>query len=174
MAAACAVNMTDANININYRLSVLANNIVPPGTAPFGAYNPAIAPTFSFNLTRAEELIRDAYDNPLNSTDYSMYFYNGTQIPPGLVDNSFSTGAGQKVIEFYAQAGQDTFIKVLTTMADNLNGISNQWGLRWQVVLVPSGQQYTLASAHRIDSYMGGWIADYNNILNWMQPMYYS
>jgi ABC-type transport system substrate-binding protein len=174
MATASAVNMTNANININYRLSVLANNIVPPGTAPFGSYNPAITPTFSFNLTRAEELIRDAYENPLNSTNYAMHFFNGTEIPPGLVDNSFSTGAGAKVIEFYVQAGQDTFIKVLTTMADNLNGISNQWGLRWQVVLVPSGQQYTLASAHRIDSYMGGWIADYNNILNWMQPMYYS
>ena len=174
LAAACAINITDASITINNRLAIPANNIVPPGTAPQGSYNPDITPAFSFNLTKAEELIQDAYENPLNSADDPMYYYNGTQIPAGVVDNAFSTGAGAKVIQFYVQAGADTYIKVLSTMADNLNGISNEWGLSWQVVLVPSGQQYTLASAHKIDSYVGGWVADYNNIMNWLQPMYYS
>ncbi|MCW3980770.1 MAG: ABC transporter substrate-binding protein [Candidatus Bathyarchaeota archaeon] len=177
-AAACAINITEASITVNNRLAISANNIVPPGTAPQGSYNPNITPAFSFNLTKdgrtIEELIQDAYENPLNSADYDMYYYNGTQIPAGVVDNAFSTGAGEKVIQFYVQSGADTYIKVLSTMADTLNGISNQWGLRWQVVLVPSGQQYTLASAHKIDSYVGGWVADYNNIMNWLQPMYYS
>jgi len=31
-----------------------------------------------------------------------------------------------------------------------------------------------LASRHLIDGYMGGWIADYNHVLNWYGPMYYS
>ncbi len=174
MAAACAVNMTYANININYRLSLLAKNIIPPGTAPAGSYNPDIGPTFSFNLIKAAELISDAYANPLNSTDYDMYYYNGTKIPAGVVDNSFSPSNPQ-TIKIYVQTAAETFIKVLTTMTDNLNTISRRtYGLTWEVVLVPGGQQYTLASRHQIDSYMGGWIGDYNHILDWLQPMYYS
>lgn len=172
MAAASSVNMTYANIYVNYRLSILANNIVPPGTAPEGAYNPDIKPIFTFDLAKAEEMIVDAYNNPLNSADYTMHYYNGSVIPAGVVDNSFSP-SNPKKIEFYVQSGAETFIKILTTMTDNLNEISQDtYGLTWEVVVVPGGQQYTLASRHQIDSYMGGWIADYNHVLNWMQPMY--
>jgi len=174
MACASAVNMTFANIYINYRLSILANNIVPPGTAPTGAYNPDVEPTFSFDLAKAEELIVDAYNNPLTSATHTMKYYNGSVIPPGVVDNSFSP-TNPKTVKLYVQSGADTFIKVLTTMTDNLNAISRRtYGLVWEVVIVPGGQQYTLASRHQIDGYMGGWIADYNHVLNWMQPMYYS
>jgi ABC-type transport system substrate-binding protein len=174
LAAASAVNMTYANININYRLSVLANNIIPPGTAPEGSHNADIKPVFSFDMDLANQSIIDAYENPLNSTDYDMYYYNGTKIPAGVVDNAFSKD-NPKSIKLYVQTGAETFIKVLTTMADNLNTLSRKtYGLTWEVVLVPGGQQYTLAQRHQIDSYMGGWIADYNNVLNWMQPMYYS
>jgi ABC-type oligopeptide transport system substrate-binding subunit len=172
LAASSAVNMTYANIYVNNRLSVLADNIVPPGTAPDGAYNPDIKPIFSFDLTKAEELIVDAYNNPLKSADSSMHFYNGTVIPSGVVDNSFSP-SNPKKIEIYVQSGADTFTKILTTMTDNLNEISRDtYGLTWEIVTVPGGQQYTLASRHQIDSYMGGWIADYNHVLNWLQPMY--
>jgi len=174
LAAASSVNMTFANIYINYRLSLLASNIVPPGTAPTGSYIPDVEPTFSFDLDLANQSIIDAYNNPLNSENYTMYYYNGTEIPGGVVDNSFST-TNPKTIQLYVQTGAETFIKVLTTMADNLNMLSRrQYGLTWEVVLVPGGQQYTLASRHQIDSYMGGWIADYNHVLNWMQPMYLS
>jgi ABC-type transport system substrate-binding protein len=174
LAAASAVNMTFANIYINYRLSVLASNIVPPGTAPTGSYIPDVEPTFSFDLALANQSIIDAYNNPLNSTDYVMHYYNGSVISPGDVDNSFST-TNPKTIQLYVQTGAETFIKVLTTMADNLNSLSRkQYGLTWEVVLVPGGQQYTLASRHQIDGYMGGWIADYNHVLNWLQPMYLS
>ena len=174
LAAASAVNMTFMNIFVNYRLSILANNIVPPGTAPTGSYNPDVEPIFSFDLDVANQSIIDAYENPLISNGTNMHFYNGTQIPAGVVDNSFSPSNPQK-IQLYVQSGADTFIKVLTTMTDNLNAISRRtYGLVWEVVIVPGGQQYTLASRHQIDSYMGGWIADYNHVLNWMQPMYYS
>ena len=27
---------------------------------------------------------------------------------------------------------------------------------------------------HRIDAYMGGWIADYNHVIDWLMPMYLS
>jgi len=61
-------------------------------------------------------------------------------------------------------------------MADALNAVAddNDLGIRFNVVIVPGGQQYTLASSHLIDSYMGGWIADYNHVLNWLAPMYLS
>ncbi len=173
MAVACSVNMTDMNINVNNRLGILASNIVPPGTFPPGSYNPDVGPTFSFNLTRAEELLNASRDDPLTSFTY----YNGTAVLPGVVDNSFGPNfAFGKTVEFYVQSGADQFQQVLTTMADNLNAIAidNDLGIKFSVVIVPGGQQYTLASSHSIDSYMGGWIADYNHVINWLPAMYLS
>jgi ABC-type oligopeptide transport system substrate-binding subunit len=177
MAVASAVNMTHMNIFVNNRLSILANNIIPPGTAPEGSYNSDVKPTFSFNLTRAEELLNSSRDDPMNPAYYSNTYYNGTPIPDGVVDNSFGPDFTHgKVVELYVQSGATTFIEVLTTLTDNLNAIAKglDMGIRFNVVIVPGGQQYTLASSHLIDGYMGGWIADYNHVLNWLQPMYLS
>jgi ABC-type transport system substrate-binding protein len=178
MAVACAINLTYVNIYVNNRLGILANNIIPPGTFPEGSYNPDIKPIFSFNLTKVEELLKDAYENPLNSTNYDMYFYNGTKIPPGVVDNTFSADK-PRVVEFYVQSGATTFIQILTTMVENLNSkaravTGSRSALQFRIVIVPGGQQYTLASKHQIDAYMGGWIADYNHVIDWLMPMYYS
>jgi len=178
MAVACSVNMTYMNIYVNNRLSVLANNIIPPGTFPAGSYNPNVKPIFSFNLTKATQLLQDAYTHPLNSSSHDMYYYNGTKIPAGLVDNKFGVNNPQ-VVEFYVQTGATTYIQILTTMAENLNSIAraitgSKSALQFRVVIVPGGQQYTLASEHLIDSYMGGWIADYNHVIDWLLPMYYS
>jgi ABC-type oligopeptide transport system substrate-binding subunit len=178
MAVACSVNMTYMNIYVNNRLSLLANNIIPPGTFPEGSYNPDVKPAFSFNLTRVQELLQAAYDHPLNSSDYEMYYYNGTRIPAGVVDNRFDVDH-PKVVEFYVQTGATTFIQILTTMAENLNSIArtitgSRSALQFRVVIVPGGQQYTLASRHQIDAYMGGWIADYNHVIDWLMPMYFS
>lgn len=178
MAVACAINMTYVNIYVNNRLSLLANNLIPPGTFPEGSANPNVKPIFSFNLTKVEELLRDAYENPMTSATHDMYFYNGTKIPAGIVDNTFSADK-PRVVEFYVQSGATTFIQILTTMVENLNSkaravTGSRTPLQFRVVIVPGGQQYTLASKHQIDSYMGGWIADYNHVLNWLMPMCYS
>jgi ABC-type oligopeptide transport system substrate-binding subunit len=98
-------------------------------------------------------------------------------VPGGIIDNSFGPSFSRaKAVEFYVQTGADTFQQVLTTMSDNLNAIARDEdiGIRFNVVIVPGGQQYTLASGHLIDSYMGGWIADYNHVLNWLGPHYLS
>jgi ABC-type transport system substrate-binding protein len=174
MAVSSAVNMTDMNINVNNRLGIVASNIVPPGTFPPGSYNTDVEPTFSFNLTRAEELLNASRDDPLTSF---TFYENGTAVPSGTIDNSFGPNfAFGKPIEFYVQSGADQFQAVLTQMADALNAIcvDNDLGIKFSVVIVPGGQQYTLASAHYIDSYVGGWIADYNHVLNWLSPMYLS
>jgi ABC-type transport system substrate-binding protein len=178
MAVACSVNMTYANIYVNNRLSLLANNIIPPGTFPEGSYNPDIKPIFSFNLTKVEELLRDAYENPMTSATHDMYYYNGTKIPAGVVDNTFSV-AKPRAVELYVQSGWTTAQQILTTMVENLNRITrsiteSRVALQFRVVIVPGGHQYTLAQLHRIDGYMGGWIADYNHVIDWLMPMYFS
>jgi ABC-type transport system substrate-binding protein len=70
MAAACAVNLTHMNLYVNQRLGILADNIIPPGTLPFGAHNPEVTTTFAFDLARARNLLRDARDNPMDPTYY--------------------------------------------------------------------------------------------------------
>jgi hypothetical protein len=93
------------------------------------------------------------------------------------VDNSFGPSfAEAKMVEFYVQSGATTFQQLLTALADNLNAIcmEEDLGIRFTVVIVPGGQQYTLASQHLIDSYVGGWICDYAHVLNWLRPMYCS
>ncbi len=177
MAVACSVNMTYLNIHVNNRLGTLASNIVPPGTYPEGSYNPDVEPAFSYNLTRSEELLNMSRNDPLTSATHSMHFYNGSVIPAGVVDNTFGTGYNSaKIVELYVQSGADTFIEVLTTITDNLNALASRldMGIQFRVVIVPGGHQYTLASLHRIDAYVGGWICDYNHVLNWLQPMYVS
>jgi ABC-type transport system substrate-binding protein len=178
MAVACSVNMTYMNIFVGNRLSILANNIIPPGTFPAGSYDATVKPIFTYNLTKTREMLLDAYEHPLNSSSYAMYYYNGTRIPPGVVDNKFGS-TSPKVIELYVQSGATTFIQILTSMTENLNTIArnitgSRTALQFRVVIVPGGQQYTLAQRHQIDSYMGGWIADYNHVIDWLLPMYFS
>ena len=174
MAVSCSVNITALNINVNNRLGVVADNVVPPGTFPPGSFNPNVKPLYSFNLTRASQLLNASRDSPLTSF---TYYKNGSAVPPGIINNSFGPDfAHPKEVDFYVQADATTFQQVLTAMTDNLNSIADysNLGIRFNVVIVPGGQQYTLASSHLIDSYVGGWIADYNHVLDWLGPMYQS
>lgn len=183
LAIASAVNLTDFNINVNTRLGQVANNLIPPGTAPEGAYNSSMKPPWSFNLTKAAELLVDAMKHPITSFTY----YNGTPIPPSIINNSFGDTDNDGVaeisytIEMYVGTTDVTNQALLTTIATNLNRTAanvgeggNATGLYFTVVPVPGGQRYTLASQHRIYMYSGGWVADYNHVLNWLAPMYYS
>jgi len=184
LAIASAVNLTDININVNNRLGQVAINLVPPGTAPEGSHNPNIKPLWSFNMTRAAELLVDAMNNPITSFTY----YNGTSIPSSVgIDNHFGDTDGDGVvdksytIEIFAPAAAATIQKILTTIATNLNKLApnvkdggNATGLYFTVVPVPGGQQYTLASKSQIYMYTGGWVADYNHVIDWLGPMYKS
>jgi ABC-type transport system substrate-binding protein len=183
MAFACAVNLTEVNIDVNNRLGQVPNQLIPPGLAPAGSYNPDITTPWSLDLPRAAELLVDAMMHPMTSFTY----YNGTRIPAGVIDNRFgdTNGDGKAeityTIEVYCGAA-DTFTqKVLTTISTNLNAMAadvsrggNATGLRFAVVPVPGGQQYTLASRHQIYAYWGGWVADYNHVIDWLGPMYLS
>jgi ABC-type transport system substrate-binding protein len=189
-AIASAVNMTDINTNVNNKLGIVAPNVVPPNTVPVGSYNATNKPSWSFNLTRAEKLLVDAWLHPLKSSTSVMHFYNGTVISADVVDNTLSQSNVQ-TIEMYYASGATTYERLLATIAENLNRITQRTyntttgarstaegaeslGLRFVVVPVPGGQQYTLASQHQIYAYVGGWVADYNHVLNWLGPMYLS
>ncbi len=169
LAIADSINMTDACINIFNRLCKVANNLIPPGTAPEGAYNANITTRWSYNLTKAESLLLDAEKHPLTNFVGS----NGEPLSSGSVDNSFSPSNPQ-TIPMYVGADDTSDQKILETIASNLNGISSNdnLGLTFSVVPVPGGQQYTLASEHQIYMYWGSWIADYNYVIDWLGPMY--
>ncbi len=179
LAIASAVNLTDVNINVNNRLGQVANSLIPPGTAPEGSYNASLNVPWAYNLTKAAELLVDAMKNPI----VSFIYYNGTPIPPGIVNNSFGDTNNDGIaeiaytIEMYVGSADVLSQKILATIAASLNlmardaPLGNATGLTFTVVPVPGGQQYTLASRHQIYMYWGGWVADYNHVLDWLTPM---
>jgi len=120
MAVACSINLTISNIYDNNKLGIVASNIIPPNTFPEGSYNPDVKPLYSFNLTKVEELLVDAYNNPLTSATSDMYFYNGTPIPEGVVDNTFGPET-PRVVELYVAARRTVFQQTLVDMIQNLN-----------------------------------------------------
>jgi ABC-type transport system substrate-binding protein len=165
-AVASSVNMTDANININNRFGETPNNLIPPGTAPAGAYDPTLTVPWTYDLTQMKSLITDACNNPL--TDFVDV--NGHPYPAGTFDNSCNPSNPQTV-EFYVGSGDQSDQRILSIMAGNLNKVSGPLGVTFTIVPVPGGQYYTMASRHEIYFYWGGWVADYNNVLDWLGPM---
>jgi ABC-type transport system substrate-binding protein len=166
LAVADSINLTDANININNRLGQVAINLIPPGTAPEGAYNPDIQPIYSFDLDKMKALITDACRNPLTN----FVDFNGHPYASGTIDDSCHPGNPQ-LVELYVGAGDQTDQRMLSVMAANLNKVSTALGVTFTIVPVPGGQYYTLASKHQIYFYWGGWVADYNHLLDWLGPM---
>jgi ABC-type transport system substrate-binding protein len=171
LAICDAVNLTEINIDVNNRLGSVPNQLIPPGTAPAGVYNASIKLPYSYNLTEAAILIVDAMNHPLTSFTYE----NGTRIPPGIVNNTFGPNNPQTIPIYYI-AGDTLDEKLLTGLATNLNTIAttNNTGLTFTLVPVPGGEQYTLESEHQIYMNWGGWVADYNNVLDWLDAMYLS
>lgn len=166
LAVADSVNMTDANININNKLGTAVTNLIPPGTAPEGAYDPSIKPIYSFDLDKMKALITSACEDPL--TDFVDM--NGHPYPAGTIDNSCSP-SDPHTVEMYVGAGDIFDQRVLSIMAANLNRVSAKLGVTFTIVPVPGGQYYTLASRHQIYLYWGGWVADYNHVIDWLGPM---
>ena len=56
MAFADSVNMTELNIDINNRLGQVANEMLPPGIPPSGAYNASIPTAYSYSLIAVQGL----------------------------------------------------------------------------------------------------------------------
>jgi ABC-type oligopeptide transport system substrate-binding subunit len=145
--------------------------LLPPDTAPEGAYNSSLTVPWKYDLKKAADLIVDAMNNP--RTDFTNF--DGNPYPAGTIDNSFGPSK-PKTIELGVPTGATDYEKIWTTIATNLNAIRDQYntGLTFSVKSVASGQLYSLAEEHRIYAYWGGWVADYNHVTNWLQSMYVS
>lgn len=171
LAVAYSVNLTDANLYVMNGLYKVANGLLPPNTAPAGAYNASLTVPWKFDLKKAAELIVDAMEHPMTS----FTNFDGTPIAPGVVDNSFGPD-NTKTIELGVPSGATDYQKIWTAIATNLNSIAvqNDTGLTFTVKPVATGQLYSLAEEHRIYAYWGGWMADYNHVLDWLGPMYVS
>jgi ABC-type oligopeptide transport system substrate-binding subunit len=169
LALSSAVNLTDANININNRMGQVANTVISPGNYPAGSYDPSIQPIYSYDLKKVEQLLIDAQQHPLTN----FVDMNGHPYPAGTIDNSFGADKPQ-TIELYVPAGDPLDQRILSTIVENVNRISirDKLGLTLTVVPVPGGQQYTLAGKHQVYFYWGGWIADYNHVIDWLAPMF--
>jgi ABC-type transport system substrate-binding protein len=166
LAVGDSVNMTDAQITINNRLGAVANNLIPPGLAPAGAYDPTLPLPYSYNLTEMGALITAACKNPLTS----FVDDNGHPYAAGVINNSCNPSNPQ-TIGLYVGAGDETDQRILTIMAENLNTVSSPLGVTFTIIPVPGGEYYTLASEHQIYFYWGGWVADYNYVIDWLPPM---
>jgi len=166
LAVADSVNMTDANININNRLGTVVNSLIPPGTAPDGSYDTNTQQIYGYDLAKMTQLITDACQNPLTN----FVDVNGHPYPEGTIDNSCSP-SNAHTIEMYVGAADSLDQKILAIMAGNLNKVSTKLGVTFTIVPAPGGQQYTLESKHQIYMCWGGWLADYNYVLDWLGPM---
>jgi ABC-type transport system substrate-binding protein len=166
LAVGSSVNMTDANININNRLGDTPNELLPPGTAPAGAYDPSLKLAYTYTLTTMTNLINDACAHPLTN----FVDFNGHPYPAGAIDNTCST-SNPHTIEMYVGTGDISDQRILSIMASNLNRVTVPKGVTFTIVPVPGGQYYTLASRHEIYFYWGGWVQDYNHALDWLGPM---
>jgi ABC-type transport system substrate-binding protein len=166
-AVADSVNLTDASINIANRFFQVPNQMIPPGTAPAGAYNPNITMTQTYDLAKMKALITDACTNPLTN----FVDQNGHPYAAGTVNNSCDPKNPQTV-EMLVNAGSVTNQRIMDQMASNLNRVSRGKGVTFVIVPVPGGQYYTLASKHQIYFYTAGWVADYNHLLDWLGPMF--
>jgi ABC-type oligopeptide transport system substrate-binding subunit len=143
--------------------------MIPPGTAPAGAYNPDTQPIYSFDIAKMTALINDACANPLTS----FVDVSGKAYPAGTVDNKCDPKNPQ-IIEMYVASAGQTDQRIMATMAANLNKVTTKLGVTFTIVPVPGGQYYTLASKHQLYFYRAGWVADYNHLLDWLGPMFLS
>lgn len=171
LAVCSAVNMSDAELYVMNGLYKTANGLLPPGTAPEGVYNASSTVPWTFDLKKAAEYIVDAMNHP--RTEFTNFV--GKPLAAGVVDNTFGPN-NPKTIELGVPDGATDYQKIWTTIATNLNQIrdQNNTGLTFTVKPVATGQLYSLAEEHRIYAYWGGWVADYNHVLDWLGPMYFS
>jgi ABC-type transport system substrate-binding protein len=167
LAVADSVNITDADINIANRLWTAPNQMIPPGTAPAGAYNANTQPIYSFDIAKMTALIKDACAHPLTN----FVDDNGHPYAAGAIDNSCNPKNPQTIPMQVGTADQANQ-RIMAAMAANLNKVTIPLGVTFTIVPVPGGQYYTLASEHQTYFYRAGWVADYNHLLDWLGPMF--
>ncbi len=185
LAFADAVNMSDVNVNVNNKLGLVANEVIPPGFPPAGSYNSSITPRYSYNLTAVQDLLLAAMEQPLTQ----FTFKNGTAAPPGLFNNTFGCSAsalsanggrcaspvGQQISLDYA-TGATVDDAIITQIATAINNVSTTYnmGLTVSITPIPLGQLETLAFAGKTYLWaesLFGWVDDYPWATDFLGPI---
>ncbi|HXY83766.1 MAG TPA: ABC transporter substrate-binding protein [Candidatus Saccharimonadales bacterium] len=182
MAFADAVNLTQINQNYNNKLGEVANEVLPPGIPPVGAYDPSITPAYSYNPVAVQNLLLDAMMHPL--TQFTLK--NGTSAPSGMFDNTFGCSqlnannqcdhpTAQSVPLVYA-TGDTVDEALLNQLAGTVNNVSLTYnmGLTVQVTPLPSGQMTTQAFSGEVYAWAEapfGWYDDYPWSMDFLGPI---
>ncbi|HKT21785.1 MAG TPA: ABC transporter substrate-binding protein, partial [Nitrososphaerales archaeon] len=182
LAFADSVNMTVMNQEYNNNIGQVANEIVPPGIPPAGAWNASLKPAYSFNPDAAQALLLDAMMHPLTS----FHLTNGSAAPAGTFDNTFgcsslnsngqcSNPVPQTVPLVYA-TGDTVDEQILNQIAGTINNISTTYnmGLSVQVTPLPCGQMVSQAFAGQVYAWAEscfGWFDDYPWSMDFLGPI---
>jgi ABC-type transport system substrate-binding protein len=151
LAFADSVNISQINEAINNGLGQVAQNVVPPGLPPQGAYNMSIAPAYSYNLTNVQNLLLDADQgnrcaNPIQQS-VTLTYYTGDTVDQAIFEQ----------------------------IASAVNNVSSNYnmGLTVSVTPEPFGFMSTQGFSDELYMYMiGGWGDDYPWVTDFLGPMY--
>ncbi|HZW56875.1 MAG TPA: ABC transporter substrate-binding protein [Nitrososphaerales archaeon] len=182
LAFADAVNLTEINQDVNNKMGQVANNVLPPGIPPQGAYNASILPRYSFNPYEVQQLLLDAMQHPLTQFTFS----NGTAAPSGVFNNTFgcptlsaqgtcSSPVAQKITLVYG-AGQTVDEAIFNQIASVINNISTTYnmGLSVQLTPMPAGQMISEAFSGQLYVWaesVFGWYDDYPWSTDFLGPI---
>jgi ABC-type transport system substrate-binding protein len=177
-----SVNLTVMNQNYNNNIGKVANEVIPPGIPPNGAYSASIKPTYSFNPDSVQSLLLGAMQHPLTHFNYE----NGTAAKAGTFDNTFGCAAlngqgrcdhptPQSISLIYA-TGDIVDQQILTQIASTMNNVSVTYnmGLTVQVTPLPSGQMTSEAFAGQVYAWAEapfGWYDDYPWSMDFLGPI---
>ncbi|HEV2137985.1 MAG TPA: ABC transporter substrate-binding protein [Nitrososphaerales archaeon] len=182
LAFADSVNLTTVNSQYNNNLGQVANEVVPPGIPPAGAWSSSVTVPYSFNPHKVQQLLLDAMQNPI--TKFNLV--NGTAAPAGMFNNAFGCAhlnaggkcdspTGQTVSLVYA-TGDTVDEQILNQIAGTINNVSSTYnmGLTVAVTPVPCGQMVSQAFSGQVYAWAEscfGWFDDYPWSMDFLGPI---
>lgn len=182
LAFADSVNMSLMNQEYNNNVGQVANEIVPPGIPPAGAWNSSLKPAYSYSPDAVQSLLLDAMMHPLTSFNLE----NGTAAPAGTFDNTFGCSAlnskGQcsnpvpQTVSLVYATGDTVDEQILNQIAGTINNVSTTYnmGLSVQVTPLPCGQMVSQAFAGQVYAWAEscfGWFDDYPWSMDFLGPI---
>ena len=181
-AVADSVNLSLIDQQVNNNLGTVANEAVPPGIPPAGAYNSSLKTTYQYDPGMVQQLLLSAMENPISS----FRFENGTAAPAGLFSNTFGcTQLGsnsqcahptpQTFSLVYAE-GDTVDQAILGQIAQTINNVSATYnmGLTVSTTPLPCGQMTSEAFSGQVYGWAEscfGWFDDYPWSLDFLGPI---
>ena len=180
-AVADSVNLSLIDQQVNNNLGTVANELVPPGIPPAGAYNSSLKTAYKYDPGTVETLLLDAMQHPITQ----FRFANGTLAPSGLFNNTFgcATLSGgtcahptPQTISLVYATGDSVDQAILGQIAQTINQISSTYnmGLTVSTTPLPCGQMTSEAFSGQVYGWAEscfGWFDDYPWSLDFLGPI---